>query len=622
MARKRLVVFYHFGPGNENISTTDYDQFYQEVKTAASAANIKDFVIEPVDCVSVNKLFDKIELLTSPSENIDELYFHFSGHGGVTGIPYDDWILKNEDLAALLCDSKIKFCFFSSCRSSELVKLANLNQVPVVIGTLGENDIANNYAISFQTHFYKALIKSQTFNESFNYAVARMSNNHQVAVDHNCFVRGEGGEEMKMDQVNALQMACLTEKDKARRMLPANFLLKMENLEQSKPVCLNWFDDNLQAFDFEERFFKKGFDEQLTDIRIPSEELPLLNNRGINDPFLSCERLILIIHCTKSPLPPEIKDHLRAQTSNLTAKQNPVEKDHYQILFATSNTITKKELLENDKLESALPDEKIFKFDVNASELLLDNEFIKRLDQQNVSFDARKKATLGFNTRPNKREIVTLNDTKKYVRMFFGSLDNERLINFLINWFRDLQSLTCPVIVLDNIGNLEMDIASELSKLLTKYTPETELKHQFYKLYKDGGAIIVIRNRSDKDETFVDTLNSLITSLDESSKFLGGQSIATTLLFILQDKSVVSDNEEKEFISQKNLSNPDPVDNDMISTWQEDHNSLKASAIIAQAVKDISKKINPNDFKNCCPSAVIELICEEFKIPSKPIIGI
>ncbi len=104
------------------------------------------------------------------SKEYDELYLHFSGHGHAEGIPFEEWKLHNTLFANILEDKKIKFCFFSSCQSADLVKIVSEREIPIVLGTKYLENIENTYAIDFQLEFYRGLANKLSFLQAFKNA--------------------------------------------------------------------------------------------------------------------------------------------------------------------------------------------------------------------------------------------------------------------------------------------------------------------------------------------------------------------------------------------------------------------------------------------------------------------
>lgn len=150
--KKKLVVIYFYSEDNEAIASSDHEEFYDELADY-EAFERNGIVVDQNYCPNARTLRDKLKTLLD--EPYKELYLHFSGHGDTDGIPLGDWTVGTENFAVMLDDPKIVSCFFSSCKSAELVKVVSERNIPIVIGTRGNNDIENGFAIEFQKQFYK-----------------------------------------------------------------------------------------------------------------------------------------------------------------------------------------------------------------------------------------------------------------------------------------------------------------------------------------------------------------------------------------------------------------------------------------------------------------------------------
>ena len=611
MAKKRLVVIYHYGPGNEHITQSDYEESFVPIKN--KVRGIPELEIEAFPSLDVGKLIDKLDQLKNDEGN-EELYLHFSGHGASKGIPYGEWFLKNNDLAIIIDHPKIKFCFFSSCKSGDLVAITNTRNIPVVIGTVAENDIENSYAIAFQAELYEGLLASRDFDNAFEYALITTNNRKNKSYRYDPFVRGEGGVELTEQKLNALQIAFASNTDKNSRMLPSNFIIEMVNSQYNKPFCLNWFDDPVQGQNFSNGFRQGGFHQQIEYLTIPEHDLFRLNDRGDHDPIATGDTR-LVIHCSmEEVLPPKIRAHLK--TPKIWSM------DNYKIMFCLKSGIKLEHILLDAILEDQIPKEQVFRYQEKVTDLFDDDEFIKALDQHTISFTERKKITLNFTSKPNKNEVVEIMDANKFVRVFFAKSANERLINFLVNWIMSKDGLPWPPLVVDNRINPEMNFNQELQQqILKQRNINKNLARQFEDIY-DSGCIIVVRNRSGDIESSKKALGELIEKMDAASKLFDEPPETPTILFFLHENGGAIPLQENTHIYLKQFSDPLPVDKEMITEWRNKYDPLTVSSHTAAQVKSISSKIKPEKYKDCCPSSVIEFICDEFSIPHKQIIGI
>jgi len=173
---KELVVIYNASSADKSIFESDYEQFFLPLKNNPNFQN-NGITLDVWYCPSSGFLLEKLETLLS--RNNSEIFLHFSGHGEIKGIEYGEWLLKNENLASQLNDSKIKFCFFSCCQSGNLVELVNEKNIPVIIGTAGKNNIENKFAIEFQQRFYSLLLAKESFHDAFEKSIAKIEEEKQ-----------------------------------------------------------------------------------------------------------------------------------------------------------------------------------------------------------------------------------------------------------------------------------------------------------------------------------------------------------------------------------------------------------------------------------------------------------
>ena len=610
MSKKKLVVFYLGGEAGANVNESDYLQFYRNLRNSNNTAKTGVTIPIAIHCPTKDKLFDALKYLTANNEEAQELYFHFSGHGTNKGIPYKDWILQNDVFATLLSDAKerIKFCFFSSCRSSELVKLVNLKKIPVVIGTSGDNDIENKWAIAFQETFYELLMKnnlsfSKAFENAYANALGAVPNPESVIL-----LKGEGASgEVLEPQINKLQIVFLEEKFKYRHLVAPNFLKKMEAFTNEMPVVLTWFDDSISEKGFFQEYNDRGFSELNDHLNIPTEELYLLEERGDEDPFIF-GNTTLVLHITKEQiLPDEIRKHLN---NDMTWKM-----DNYTILVAVRTGIAIDTLFNSQALLLKIKDRETYTFTKGAKELFKEERFLEHFSNHEIPFAKRKEITLNFNIMPVKKELVEIADTNKFVRVFLGRNFNENLINFLINWIRSKDQLTCETFVFDNKMDKELDFQQSLHSTLETYLNKSQnFNLQFLELLKEG-CILIFKNRHTDSDSWKAFITSFLKEIDLPVKMFGDEPPKKpSLIFFLQEEDLFLEaNEEKIYL--KTFSTPLPPNTEAIGVWQNDYSILKESSTIANEVKRVAESLHPEQHKDCCPSTIIECVCDGFNLP-------
>ena len=633
MLRKKLIIFYHLGPGNKDIAESDFDKFYKPLKDRIDAN--KDITCDYALCPDADAMVSKLEKLVAPEAKLDELYLHFSGHGAKDGIPYKDWILLNKDFVSSLRHPKVKFCFFSSCQSAELVKLASGADIPVVIGT-NDNNIENDYAIHFQKTFYARLSESFTYKVSFEKAVAEANRECKRNADSNVIIRGEGGGDFSdLAEINELQLILELEAGEDEYLIPPNWVMKMNEAGYDKPWCLNWFDDAIERKKFYDKLKGEGLDEILNWEDMPTNELNLLEKRvknkngdgafekenRISDPFMK-GTITILFHCTKKE---ELPDEIR---SFLQKKKLPNEK-HINVIICNKKSVRISK--QTVALIDSYPGIQQFVFKDSSESLFTDQFFIAALDKVEIQSSERRKITLDFEFLPLKKEIYENVKEEQFVRIFFGRNSNENLINYVANWLKFNKNPGTKLFVADNGHNTQLNLLEDLEKQLQIHFNNNEkLEAQLHSLYFNGG-LIILRNRSLIPNSGVEILQALLMLLKEAAnaydvmkKLRSLEDVKNpTIVFLLNDVTLMETDLDHTRICYKPLANPNLVNMDMIENWVNKYSpTSSASDIVVKNVKKIAGNLKPQVDPNECPSKVIEFICTDFKIPQKNILKI
>jgi len=605
MARRRIEVFYHGGAGNAQIAETDYEQFGKGLQqTFAGKVDVEFF--PSTDIISI---YEKVDLLIGES-TIDELYLHFSGHGNQSGIPYSDMIFENEKFANLLDHYKIRFCFFASCESAELVRLSNERKIPVVIGTLGDNPIGNQFAIQFQKVFYEGLLNSRTFEAAFKKAHDEIEITSQSKFIAQELIRGEGSKLGAGQHLNALQIVFSKKEHKDMYLVSPDFLKEMANPKPERPYLLTWFDDAGLATRFRTKFYAGGFAEQVHYIQIKDEELPLLNKRGDPDP-LATENARLLICCKNDDL---LKAELKAHCSSETLWKM----DHYKVLFAYQQTAHPAIILGDEKL---IPEKNRISFD-EVEELLADNVFLNQLAEHRIPFSKRREMTLRINPKPLRSEMVVMPKTEMFLRIYFGKNINEHLINFLANYLKDQAPDTSTLVLLDNHQDPQMNYAAELTKEIKRIKGNGNLIANIVSFISDH-FILVLRNRHKDIKEWEVEIRQILELLEPAAAIFVGEPPKFPLyIFFLHDTSIATLPAPANFLFAKQFSDPVPIDIPILEEWKTFYSPENFGPIIADEVQTLIKKIPIKDFEKSCPSNVIAYICDELKIPRKQVIGL
>lgn len=675
MASKKLVIFYHAASPDDKITTSDYGQFYEKLLDEKPDDSLLE--VEDYPCIHPSFLITKVQQLIG--SNYDELYFHFSGHGNEDGIPYRGWFLENNELASLVDEPKVKCCFFSSCRSSDLVDLVKQRDLPVVIGTSGANDIENRYAIRFQILFYLNLFAHKSFERAFESAKLTLKGLSKrkaldgLEVQDDSFfegdpiVRGGGGavQILEENNINSLQIVFAQDEIANSYLIEPNFLHRMEQAKENRLRILTWFDDSKMVEDFVKILENRGFDQLTTHINIPDQELEHLpmDKRGDDDPFGYGQTILLI---GVSDIARFKSDLLRNQIDALRAHlfEDIWEMDQYKVVFLLKSGIELDQIL--PLLKDKDLNDHIVHFDQKPSELLDNPHFVDKIQNQKVDFAKRKEIILNFRTNPVKGEIAMVTDQMQFVRIFHANNVNEYLVNFLINWISFKDSLHCPVVLIDEHEQESLEFKDYLLAQMEDVTGlPKKIKSQFGQLFSDG-CFIVLRKRSGGIEEWRKIIEYVLEEIEEALDEFAPNKLPTTpsYIFFLHDqdldlKQVRDQHHEyllsglmpaddsnlvlKEIYENKKkflerirrlyhaeaLSPPLPVsleNKEMIETWIKKFNDLEDEPqhVVDQILvikQTLFEKLDQEQYVKCCPSAAINDICNLIEFPTKQITG-
>ena len=615
MKRRCLAFFYYSSQGGENIIDTEWNKFYKSVETLKPKYGELE-VIPPVGCSNASMLRTHIERLIGKHE---EIHLHLSGHGNEDGIPYRNWLLEASDLTTFIDKPQVKFCFFSSCRSSVLAELANARHLPVVIGTKGCNDIENSYAIEFQTQFYTELFKGETFETAFKNACVNANTDLEKKYQSGKEVlRSEGGrKQIVEDRINALQIIFASDNDKKCFLIPPDFISTMLASKTTQPWLLNWFADGRTAGDFREAFDEAGFDQRIQYLAVSNDQLVLLleSNRGADDPLVS-ENVRMLVHCRKGK---EIHEHLYKHIKS----ENNISGKNYQVLCCMKESEKDDILEENPLLKERIPENQFFFYNDQETELFANDRFVQSIDLQEISLSHRKEIAFNFSVKPTKREIVEMTDNDKFVRIFFTNMFYEKLINYIVNWIKPRFPVN-PLLIVDT--DIQPNFKQGLEQEVSDKVPESGgLKNAFSQLMRSG-VILVIRKRGGVLEDGLKELQLLIEILQYASDGFDHRPTTESLVFFQHDYGTDLTAPGSKRLFLKYFQKPQPVDEEILGDWCNryaynplDYNPSHTSPIVSRRVSDIAQKIKPAEYQDSCPSAVIDFICQELGIPTKQV---
>ncbi len=623
MDSRKLVVIYLNTPGGAEIVATEDQDFYPALQVLVG----NGVRLAKAKCSTPKDIIDVINEHIDPKEGIDKLFLHFSGHGSPSGFPYEDFMLKNSALGTLIDQRNIEFCFFSTCHSGGLVEIVNGRNIPVVVGTAGDNQIENSFAIKFQLSFYRALLQqNKSYNQSFEAALVEVGEGDRNKFSNKVLVRGEAADGDEEAALNALQIAYVDKEFGATFMSPPDFLREMHHLvhfgdaNQDPVVCVNWFNDEQLELAFSRAYLDKGFDQQLEYVQIEQKDLNLLNDRDRHgdDPF-GLARSRLLVHCaTPQILPPAICDFVLDDTL--------ATMDHCKALFLLKSGVTTTDLFVDNTFVRKIRDDQIYHYTDSVVELFDNDDFIKALDDNPINFGARKAIALNFDCKPMKSELIEIEAASNTAGVFFARVLNARLIRFLINYIKlKYQLISPPTFVIDNSVVESMDFFEALKNNLEHHYNSTNLISNVANLLDSGGFIVFVDHQDDTRENNK-AISKVIDKIGMVAEDEKGDD-AKIFVFCLSVQGAALNTPVVDRVFTKKFSPPAIVNREMLELWRDTYSvnplltNARAQKAIFDEVSRISETIKPEKFEDCCPSAVVARICDEIRIPRKQIIG-
>ncbi len=613
MARRKLVVFYNGDADNVKIADTDYGIFYKDLETKIK--DIKDLHVDSYLCRDAVTLLDKLAKLSDPKqEDAEEIYLHFSGHGTTKGIPYGDWILKNKDLVNFLGSPRFKFCFFSSCSAGDLVDLANQKKIPIVLGTRGDSKVENQFAIKFQKRFYEELLEKKNFWEAFNTAGshARTDLSKEVTIDEP-IIRGEmGADDLNSERLNALQIIFSSEEFTEWRMIPRNFIDRISQEGSNKPQVILWTDDPLNEKRIIEKFEKKGLSQRIDLFPMPTAELDLLTKMEDWSPLLNNPHKTLVLHLTK-------REAIDRRLLTFLDNESIFDQERFKVVSCRGSGIALDDCISNAALVSVMESksEQFILKNQDAEQCLEQNQFIDFVQKQAIGFGQRKKITFSFETPPVVEQMDQEVPSGNLLRIYIGHARNENLFHFLINRFLDEKNLNYPVLTAENQISDHTELIKELTGQVKKKMGSDK---NLTNVLSTGGFMIVKLSGIDgpkRSQVIKDFVQQL------KSAWVFGEVSRESYIFFLFDGPDLNFQDAEEKIHVCKFSNPENVSIETITKWKEKFPpSGFIDKIIINKVLEISDAMNPDDFKDCCPSRAIEFVCDKLELPHKQIIGI
>ena len=631
ISKKLLLVIYNSSFGNEQILNEDFNRFFKSLETDNPSFKEHQVQCRVLEASNPNLLYVSLRDYLE-KDGYEEVFLHFSSHGLTQGLPFEDWILQNEDLATMVNKQNVKCCFFSACKSSELARLVAGKKVPVVIGTKADQNIQNGYAIKFQKKFYSNLAKKHTILEAFEQAVTELNteqSNIQFAKD--TIIRGEFTfDELKPQLNNEFQILFHNEADQAVRLIYPTIFDELELLEkQGKQILLVYSSNEQSLRNFEKTFRTKGYLEFF-------KLFPILE-KNLTQESINKFRALITIEL-KIAFIADKEDPLFSKPTSLSLFNEETIFEYDNLKFAL---LQREGVGENAPLKNA----EIFKDSLNRGcfERLYYENLNKIFEKPSIenflnelpsTFQDRKDFLLNLPCPPTKNEIYELDTDSLDIRIFFAPKSNERLVYFLINWLKKTYALPPhPNIICDNLHKEDQIITdlvmssvgdtyknhNEFQKLITN----KNFKALAYELFKHEGHVIVVRIHKKSLLEIADEVQQFITDFDQGPSFFNVriQEHPTFIFFILEDSyaTVEQFNKNLKISKTKQFSTPEPFTTDLFNSEVQSLRNKNRSLfkLLEDVVIDFEK------FAHYCPSIALGHISSEIlKIPQRQIINI
>ncbi|MCB0628653.1 MAG: caspase family protein [Saprospiraceae bacterium] len=629
MVDKKLAIIYYYTDESRAIVEPDVEKFYKVLDENA-AFQKAGIMVQSYYVPNAVHLNDTLKKLVQ--EPFSEIYLHFSGHGQTEGIPYDDWIVKNENFAIMLdhntpkVNPKIVSCFFSSCKSSQLAKIVAQRNIPIVIGTQKDEDLENNFAIAFQNAFYKYLSLKWSFKKAFEQASNDVEQGFQNKdLSHQVLFRGIGsGNIFEPDDTLELQIL-LMEGEENRHMIYPNVLDMVDFEPPNKKILFVLANENVYK-KFEEAFNAAGQHEFIKLFLIKNENLPDVDLESFKQALSFREIRVLFIVQSEDLL---FKESSSRSKSRLLFDNDKLFRDFadLEIGIAVKKGVNEETAFRNtDFLKAELHTLPTFRYD-EFDELFRDNKFDKFINKFTVDLSQRISYVMKFPCDPTRKEVTALYNPANYICAFFAPRKYEKLINYIVNWLRQYTKMPNPVIIADDSQKDQLKITDMLTTAIVNNYPDEPHYSvldlaTLFKIIVAQGHIVVCRAdlRDDQLEEFKQDLANLLSDLDGSMKNLRQAPRQPTFLFFINsDNFTFTDHPVLTLSKTKNFSIPQPVTKDIFDEWT---GKIKGDDLEFDQLLDHLGETDFDTYKDQGPDAVIELICETLKIPPQQILKI
>ncbi len=634
MAFKKLVVLYLYDTdANKAIADSDRKYFYDKIKDN-SAFKDAGILLEVVFFPDAKALGEKLELIAK--EPYEEVYLHFSGHGLLEGILINEWKLENDHFARMINSRKVKFCFFSSCMSTALAQAAKENKVPIVIGTKDGQKIGNKYAIEFQLKFYTYLSEKLSYQKAFDKACDELEREHQSANANNeesndVLTRSLEIEDQGVTIKNEFQIIMEEELKETAFLIPPTVVEAIKSKRKKEPILIAYSDNSNTLKSFEKKFHENDFQQHCNLIPLRKKELENINLSAFDDLLkIRPMKILFIIGSDKAifdnnqPLI-DIFDREVVFNEWRGLKFGVVYKDENDLKNAYSGTDNFSDLI---KLKFRTKYTSI-------KDLFTKNDAFNTFITE-IKFDAslRKASIMNFPNNEvkevSKYHLQDVNNIEFLTRVLFIKESNERLANFIINKLRDFFDFMTPNIIYKNdseetesleealisgVKHSYKDSAGYDDRLLSKGASRV-----FSRLYEEGH-VILIHIDFGKFDNIQREVNEFLNKIKINPTNVIEPDVPTFIFLI--DKS------ESDFISSPiermkiKPYSPLAVTKKEFDDWANDtkYKNIKFAKLINKLIIEFNN-ITPEELSKKCPSDIISLACNNFKISSGDILKI
>ena len=663
MDKKLVVIFFQPSEG-KNIVNSDYNKFFHDLEEN-EAFKKNGILVEHRICTHSHSLIQTIDELLN-DKKCQEYYLHFSGHGSPTGIPFDGWEVANKSLEKKLNNPKIKFCFFSSCKSGSLAKEVSANNIPIVIGS-GTNNLENQFAIKFQRRFYSYLAKKKSFHEAFDltYVDFRENSNEDLRkqtlewVHGEVLIRGEGAwDEIEngTKDLNSLQLISFKEEEDRHLIYPSiveefrKFKSDKRNIEKTlkgEKLEIHELEETLLVYArheyllgiFRKEFSKAEYHRFVKLFTIRQEDLKDLA-RDQRQIFVDWNvKIVFLIEDIDGILSdPFFMDTFENESffeEGSSVKFAYISSEGFEHL----NTF---EELYNMKTRTG---ESAKNFRKQIEYLSQNNDFYKFIIDPHFTLIDKKGYVLDhFRCSPTHNDVhlenVETQDSLKpkfkaqFIRVFVVNGYFERMLNMIVHYLRRFHEMRSPILKYQPIDEERFSFEEALRIAIKESIGGKELSTKDMKKILpdilDKGHIVIFQTQKEwREKDLDDEIQRAINRLNGDEPYEIIPEIPTFFFFITSQKFINSSSRKTEEsygnVIFKKIKIPTPITEEQFCKWVK--NLPRTTRYEVELFKNLDKKViekyKPKfGASEECPSQIIEKVCYEIKFPPSKVLNL